>query len=71
MRGRELSSFGTRDERGDGPAAQVVCAWCGGLIRRAAPKSAQRMCQPCFAHMMREHSRAHRQDGGLSYASDR
>jgi hypothetical protein len=34
-------------------------------------KAAKRMCQPCFARMMREHSRAHRQDAGRRYASDR
>jgi hypothetical protein len=50
---------------------KVVCAWCGGVIRSAASKAAQRMCQPCFARMMREHSRAHRQGAARSYASDR
>jgi hypothetical protein len=54
-----------------GEEAEVVCAWCGGLIRRTGAKPARRMCQPCFAHMMHEHSRAHRQDAGRRYASDR
>jgi hypothetical protein len=39
--------------------AEVVCAWCGGVIRRDAAKAARRMCQTCFARMMREHIRAH------------
>jgi hypothetical protein len=57
-------------QRGDaGP--QVVCVWCGGVIRAPAPKAAKRMCQPCFARMMREHSRAHRQDATRRHASDR
>lgn len=38
---------------------QVVCVWCGGVIRSAAAKAAKRMCQPCFEGMMREYSRAH------------
>jgi hypothetical protein len=50
---------------------QVVCVWCGGVIRAAAVKAAKRMCQPCFARMMREHSRAHRQGDGQRHASDR
>jgi hypothetical protein len=29
------------------------------------------MCQSCFARMMREHGRAHRQGDGRRYASDR
>jgi hypothetical protein len=53
-----------------GGAAEVVCAWCGGVIRAAA-KPAQRMCQACFARMMREHSRAHRPRVGRGDASDR
>jgi len=57
-------------QKGDG-RAKVVCAWCGGVIRSAAPKAAKRMCQPCFARMMREHGRAHLQGAGRSYASER
>lgn len=49
----------------------VVCVWCGGVIRNAAEKAARRMCQPCFARMMREHSRAHRQQDPPRHASDR
>jgi len=56
--------------RGDG-GPKVVCAWCGGVIRGAAEKDALRMCQPCFARMMREHSRAHQQQSSPRHASDR
>jgi len=49
----------------------VVCVWCGGVIRAAAEKAAKRMCQPCFARMMREYNRAHRQGDGRRQASDR
>ncbi|HEX8721318.1 MAG TPA: hypothetical protein VF736_11850 [Pyrinomonadaceae bacterium] len=52
-------------------APSVVCVWCGGVIRSAAAKSAKRMCQPCFARMMREHSRAHQPQAGLPNASER
>jgi hypothetical protein len=41
------------------------------VIRSGASKAVKRMCQPCFARMMREHSRAHRQGDGPRYASDR
>jgi hypothetical protein len=58
-------------KRGAAAGPQVVCVWCGGVIRVAAPKAAKRMCQPCFERMMCEHSRAHRQDDGRRYASDR
>ena len=51
--------------------AQVVCVWCGGVIRSAAEKAAKRMCQPCFERMMREHSRAHGSRSPLSRASER
>lgn len=72
MRGREMPDERGREEAGGGAAAaEVVCAWCGGLIRRAASRPARRMCQPCFAHMMLKHNRAHRQGAGRSYASDR
>ena len=57
-------------QRADG-RPKVVCAWCGGVIRSAASKAAKRMCQPCFARMMSEHSRAHRQGAVRSYASER
>jgi hypothetical protein len=50
---------------------QVVCVWCGGVIRSAATKAAKRMCQPCFEGMMREHSRAHSARRPLSRASER
>lgn len=60
----------TGRRRSDG-RPQVVCAWCGGVIRSAAAKAALRTCQPCFARMMREYSRAHRQDAGRRYASER
>jgi hypothetical protein len=50
---------------------KVVCVWCGGVIRGGAPKSAKRMCQPCFARMMREHSRAHQAQPSLPHASER
>jgi hypothetical protein len=45
--------------------------WCGGVIRSAAAKAAKRMCQTCFARMMREHSRAHQTQASLPHASDR
>jgi hypothetical protein len=50
---------------------KVVCAWCGGVIRHAAAKPTQGMCQTCFARMMREHSRAHQLRSGRRDASDR
>ena len=52
-------------------APQVVCAWCGGVIRRGASKAAKRMCQPCFERMMREYSRAHQPPTALPHASER
>jgi hypothetical protein len=57
-------------QRADG-GPQVVCVWCGGVIRSAAAKDAKRMCQSCFVRMMREHSRAHRSRSPLSRASER
>ena len=50
---------------------RVVCAWCGGVIRSAASKATKRMCQPCFARMMREYSRAHQPQSVLPHASER
>ncbi len=50
---------------------QVVCVWCGGVIRDDASKARKRMCQPCFERMMREHSRAHQPPAGLPHASER
>ncbi|HEX8150509.1 MAG TPA: hypothetical protein VF591_25220 [Pyrinomonadaceae bacterium] len=52
-------------------APQVVCAWCGGVIRSAASKATKRMCQSCFARMMREYSRAHQPPSALPHASER
>jgi hypothetical protein len=65
------SYTGDMKTRRGGDRPQVVCVWCGGVIRAAAAKPAKRMCQPCFARMMREHGRAHRQDAGRRHASDR
>ena len=48
-----------------------MCAWCGGVIRSAASKATKRMCQPCFARMMREHSRTHQPQTALPHASER
>lgn len=59
------------DEQRGGGVVEVVCSWCGGLIRRGVTKAARRMCQPCFARMMREHSRAHQPHASLRHASDR
>ena len=50
---------------------KVVCSWCGEVIRPAATKPTKRMCQPCFARMMSEYSRAHQLRAGLRDASDR
>ena len=50
---------------------KVECAWCGGVIRSEAAKAAKRMCQPCFARMMREAVRAHQPRESLRHASDR
>lgn len=66
-----MSYTGNTDRRRSDCRPQVVCAWCGGVIRSAAAKAALRTCQPCFARMMREHGRAHRQDAGRRYASER
>ncbi len=52
-------------------APKVVCVWCGGVIRDAAGRSAKRMCQPCFARMMRDYSREHQPQGSLPHASER
>jgi hypothetical protein len=51
--------------------SKVVCVWCGGVIRLAAVKPSQGMCQTCFAHMMREHCREHRLRPGRGGASER
>jgi hypothetical protein len=53
----------------DGP--KVECVWCGGVIRSDAAKAAKRMCQPCFARMMREAVRARQPRASLRHASDR
>lgn len=53
----------------DGP--KVECAWCGGVIRSGARKAAKRMCQPCFARMMREAVRSQQPRQSLRHASDR
>jgi hypothetical protein len=58
-------------EQRDAKRTDVVCAWCGHLIRRGAAKATKRMCQLCFARMMREHSRAHQRQASLHDASDR
>jgi hypothetical protein len=50
---------------------QVVCVWCGRVIRSAATKAVKRMCQPCFEGMMREHSRAHSARRPQGRASER
>ena len=50
---------------------EVVCSWCGGVIRRATAKPTRGMCQPCFARMMREHGRAQRLRSDWPGASDR
>jgi hypothetical protein len=50
---------------------QVICVWCGGVIRGGVAKDSKRMCQPCFARMMREHSRAHMARSPLNHASER
>lgn len=52
-------------------APKVVCVWCGEVIRSAASKARKRMCQPCFARMMREYSRAHQPQSALPHASER
>ena len=52
-------------------APQVVCVWCGGVIRGGASKATERMCQPCFERMMREYSRAHQPPAALPHASER
>jgi hypothetical protein len=57
-------------QRTDG-GPQVVCVWCGRVIRSAATKAAKRMCQPCFESMMREHSRTHSSRRTQGHASER
>jgi hypothetical protein len=65
------SYTGDAEAQGGGKGSDVVCVWCGGVIRRAAAKAARRMCQPCFARMMREHSRAHQPRAASRDASER
>ena len=50
---------------------KVVCTWCGDVIRHAASKPTQRMCQPCFAQMMREYTRVRIARTGLHDVSER
>lgn len=59
-------------QRAEGGQA-VVCVWCGGVIRGGATRAAKRMCQPCFARMMSEHSRPREGRAGdwPRHASDR
>jgi hypothetical protein len=66
-----ISYTGNLGEQRHDDTPKVVCVWCGGVIREAAGKGAKRMCQPCFARMMREHSRAHQPQAGLPHASER
>ena len=40
-----------------GRAFQVVCSWCGVVIRKDARKEAQRMCAVCFRRMMDNYAR--------------
>jgi hypothetical protein len=66
-----ISQAGDTEGRPAGDGLKVVCAWRGGVIRGGASKASKRMCQPCFARMMREHSRAHQPRASLPHASDR
>lgn len=66
-----VSDAGDGGRQRGGKGAEVVCAWCGCVIRSAVAKAAQRMCQPCFAHLMREYGRVHRQRTGSRDASER
>ena len=49
---------------------QVVCAWCGDVIRRDSTKPSQRTCARCFSQMMNAHARP-RQQGAARGASER
>jgi len=66
-----ISSEGGGESRKRGRESNVVCVWCGGVIRGAAEKAAKRMCQPCFARMMQEHSRAHQPQAAGRDVSER
>lgn len=59
------------DVQRGGESLNVVCTWCGGVIRPAAAKPKKGMCQTCFERMMSEHTRPHRLRAGWRDASDR
>jgi hypothetical protein len=59
------------EARKGGRGSDVVCAWCGGVMRGGASKARKRMCQPCFERMMREYSRAHQSPSAVPHASER
>jgi ribosomal protein L37AE/L43A len=40
---------------------QVVCAWCGALIRHSRRKNSLGMCLQCHARMLREYTRSYTQ----------
>ena len=50
---------------------QVVCAWCGAVIRQNSAKNSQGMCLQCYARILREHNRSYAQAGKSLKASER
>ncbi|HEY0006950.1 MAG TPA: hypothetical protein VGB17_19375 [Pyrinomonadaceae bacterium] len=42
---------------------QVVCSWCGHLIRRTSAKDSHGMCLKCYARMLQEHNRSPAREG--------
>jgi len=50
-----------RSEKLEGRARyQVVCTWCGALIRHSSVKDSRGMCLKCYAHLLNEHFRPQR-----------
>jgi len=45
------------------PAYEVVCAWCGALIRSSTIEHAEQMCLICHARMLNDYFQRLRQNG--------
>ncbi len=47
------------NERRGETGLEIVCAWCGGVIRRSSARAGEGMCESCFARMIREYIRTY------------